>query len=290
MRMITALLLSSITATLIAQPKTAPVDVVVEQVNDRRTNGSFSQLSVTLQLPKIPASDVAASRVLISAASDDSGRNLVGEENREPELSPNMSIAMGRKPAQPASVLFNLMNPSRKATALKEVRGEIELYMPSKDPNSVAEVAKFTSFAGKPLTHKALKANGVEIALLSNAQIEAERKKILDGKRKEFKEMGYEDGEELESLIGNYRDSTLPVEESDVLLRIKDPDARIQEIVYVDGACEVQRGSLRTDDNGLTYLSTWGTKPEAGWTLRVNMKTAKNIVRHAFVLKDVALP
>ena len=58
---------------LFAQPK---LDVNVKQVNDRRTKGSFSQLMITVELPKLKNAEVAASRVLVSSAVDDSPRLL----------------------------------------------------------------------------------------------------------------------------------------------------------------------------------------------------------------------
>jgi hypothetical protein len=280
-----AVTLTLLSTTLFAQ-KAAPVEVKVDQVNDRRTNGSFSQLMIQLELPKVQSQDVQATRVLVAAASDDSGRSLINPEAGEPMLEQNYRRAGAE--SKPATVSITLLNPDRKAKAVKEVRGEIELFMPSKDPSSVAEIAKFTSFAGKPLAHKSLKANGIEMALLSNAQIEAERKKILDAKRKEFAEMGWE-GENLDNAVNNYKDSTLPVDENELLMRIKDPNKRIQDIAYVDAAGEVKQVSTR-DDEGFVYLSTWHGKPEADWKLRVSMVTPKNLVRYPFTLRDVALP
>jgi hypothetical protein len=284
-----ALLLSA--ASLLAQ-KPAPVDVTVQQVNDRRTSGSFSQLSITLELPKVKAGDMAASRVLIAAASDDTGRSLADPQQSEPQLEPNMrrpDAAGAETKPSPATVSVTLLNPDRKATKVKEVRGEIELYMPGKDANSVAEIPKFLSLSGKPLPHKALKANAVEIAILNAAQLEAERKRILDAKRKEYKASGWEDGEDLENMLRSQTESLLALEESDLLVRIKDPNHRIQNIVYVDAAGETKNISTRNDE-GLTYFSTWGEKPQPDWKLRVSMKTPKNTVRYAFALKDVPLP
>lgn len=293
MKTITLLALALTAVPLLAQPKPAPVDVTVQQINDRRTSGSFSQLTIKLDLPKIRSSEVDASRVLITAATDDSGRSLLDPEASEPQLMPNFRLrrsgAAPENPPPPISVDVTLKNPDRKATTVKEVRGEIELYMPAKDPNSVAEVPKFTSTAGKPLAHKALKANGIEIALLSDKQIEAERKRIADAKRKEYKDQGWEDEETLNETIKNMSESFLTVQESDLLVRIKDPNQRIQEIVYVDAAGEEQRISTR-DEEGLVYFSTWDGKPKPEWKLKVRMKTAKNLVRYAFALKDVALP
>lgn len=289
MRTLASLALALFATSLLAQ-KPAPVDVTVQQVNDRRTSGSFSQLSITLELPKLRSTEIAASRVLIAAATDDTGRSLLDPQRSEAQLEPNMRSGMGSNtPPPPATVSVTLANPARKAATVRELRGEIELYMPSKDPNSVAEIPKFLSTSGKPLAHKALKANAVEIALVSPAQLETERKRVLDLKRKEYKEAGWQDGEDLDSMLKSAADSLLTVEDSDLLVRIKDPNQRIQEIVYVDAAGEIKRISTRTEE-GLVYFSTWGDKPQADWKLKVSMKTPKNLVRYAFALKDVALP
>ena len=292
---ILALLLCSTTiaAQKKARPKTAeklPVETVVRQVNDRRSNGHFAQLAISVELPKILASEVTASRVLVTSAVDDSGRSLVDPEAQEPALELNQrgSLEMQEGKPLPVAVSVTLKNPDRKATKVKEVQGAIELYMPSKDPNSVAEVPKFLSFSGKALKHKALAANGVEIALVSPAQVEAEKKKRAAAKQKEYAEMGFS-GTELEDMMKSFLDSILGAEENDIYVRIKDPGNHIQHIQYVDGAGEVKHLSTR-DDEGMTLVSTWAGKPQPDWKLRVSMTTEKNVVRYAFVLKDVALP
>lgn len=263
------------------------LDVSVQRVNDRRSAGHFSQLDITLELPKIKSADVAASRVLVSAATDETGRDLIDRENQaEPQLITNLTS--GREPDANATVSVTLENPARAATKVKEVRGEIELYMPSKDPNSTAEIAKFLSYSGKPLSHKALKANAIEIAVVSPAQLAAEKKKFADEKRKEYQEIGYE-GEALEETVRSLLEYRWSVEANDVVLRVKDPQQRIQEVVYVDGKGEVKRVSMR-EDEGLTLLSTWEGPPQPDWKLRISMRTNKSTVRHAFVLKDVPLP
>jgi hypothetical protein len=265
---------------LVAQP-------VVKQVNDRRSNGSFSSLSITMELPNIKSADVAASRVLVSNAVDDSGGNLIDKEAGEPQLQPNSRALYSDDPG-PLSISVDLKNPARKSKSLKSVSGQIELFMPSKDPNSVAEFAKFTSLSGKTLSHKAFKANNVEITLVSEAQLEAERKKLTEAKTKELKESGYDD-ETLKSVLSSYTDYLLKFDEGDVVLRLKDDGKHIQDITYVDGKGEVKRVSIN-DKDGYTVLSTWGEKPAADWKLRVNMKTAKNIVRVPFSLSNVPLP
>lgn len=272
-----------------AAQQAGKVEVAVRQVNDRRSTGHFSQMGLTLELPKVKSSDVAASRVLIASAVDDSGRDLRDPEAGEPELQSNrMGMGGPEDTTSPASVSVLLRNPDRKAMKIAEVRGEIELFMPSKDPNSVAEIPKFVSLSGKSLSHKALKANGVEISLLSNAQIEAEKKRRADAKKKEYEELGYS-GEDLANVVTSFLESLFGVEENELLARIKDPNKRIQEISYVDASGEVKPVMMR-EEEGLIYLSTWAGKPQADWKMRVSMKTSKNVVRYAFALNDVPLP
>ena len=282
---ILALVLISIAAN--AQQK---IDLSVKQVNDRRTSGQFfNELAIGVELPKFKSAEVAASRVFITAATDDSGRDLRDPEASEPQFEWNQRATMKDAPPMPAMVTLKLENPNRKATKVKEVRGEIELYMPSKDPNSIAEIAKFSTMSGKALSHKALKANGVEITMVSEAQAEAERKRRAEAKKKEYAEMGYE-GEALADMVKSLMQGVLGVEESDLLVKIKDPNKRIQEISYVDAAGEVKMVSMHQDEGDFYILSTWGGKPQADWKMKVSMKTPKSMARYQFALSDVPLP
>src|SRR6185436_16219214 len=220
-------------------------------------------------------------------AVDDTGRNLIDTERGEAELEANRSGSMDPKEKPPVTVSMTLKNPDRKAVAVKQIAGEIELFMPSKDPNSIAEIPKFLSTAGKPLSHRALKANGVEIAQLSATQIAAERKRLSDIKRKEATEAGMT-GEDLENYVKTFEGMQLNLEPSDLLVRLKDPNKRIQDMSYVDGAGEVKHLSWR-EDEGLYIFSTW-EKLQPDWKLRVSMKTPKNIARYPFTLTNVPLP
>ncbi len=279
------LALLAVTGTVRAQQT---IDVVVKQVNDRRSSGTFfNELTIALELPKFKNSEMAGSRVIVASATDDTGRDLVDHEASEPMLDTNMRMSMQDKTV-PAQVSVKLTNPDRKATSVKEVRGEIELFLPARDPNSLADVTKFVPASGKALAHKALKANGVEITLLTPAQIDVERKRRLDAKKKEYAEYNYEP-ETLESVLDSFTESNLVLEENELVARVKDPNQRIQEITYIDGKGEPQHVSVR-DDEGVTRLSTWSGKPQSDWKLRVTMHTPKNTARFPFVVKDVKLP
>lgn len=252
--------------TLAAQAQKV-AEVRVDQISDRRTSsGSFASMTLSLQMPTVMSSTVAASRVVVTSATDDAGNNLLPDSSQEPSFQENLRGEMLPKgaPDAPVSVSLELKNPPRTATLLREAKGEIELFMPSKDPNSVAELSKFLPGSGKAQSSKALKANGVEITFLTPAQVEAENQK-----REEY--------------------ARINLQENEVAVRIKDPNKRIHDLRYVDGNGELKRLSLNESD-GVGVLSTWSGKPEPNWKLRVMMKSPKNTVKYAFALKDVQLP
>lgn len=265
-----------------------PTDAVVRQVNDRRGGKFFAQLSISMNLPQIKNSEVAASRVLVTSATDSSGADLVDRESSEPPLESNQRADLRDKTA-PASVTLSLKNPPRSSKSVKEVRGEIELFMPSKDPNSIAEISRFLPASGKALTHKALKANGVEITFLTKAQLDAERKRRSDKQKKEYEEYSY-DAESLKSALDSFNERNLVLEENELLVRIKDPEQRIQDLKYLDDKGETAHLSKMDDEDGLFRLSTWSGKPQPTWKLMITMRTAKNTARYSFALKDVPLP
>lgn len=284
---IASLVLLSLALPSFAQ-KAKPVDAAVKMVQDRR-NSSFGQLALTLELPSIVTGDVASSRVHVLNAVDDLGTSLL-VEGAEPGFEPNFAAQMGsdddRK--QPASITVGLMNPARAASKLTEVRGEVDLFMPAKDPNGVASFSSFRGATGKPLAHKALKANGVEITLLSDAQLDAARRKLSEEKRKELAGYGYE-GESLEESVQQYSDSLFMLSESDFVVSVKDPKKRIQEIAVVTPEGEAKR--LMTEEIGeYVKYSTWGDPIGNDWTLRISMQTPKNMMRYAFTVKNVELP
>jgi hypothetical protein len=274
-----------IAATLIADIKTN--DLKVMQVNDRR--GKFSGLTVTVIMPSVKLSEVAASRVILKSAVDDLGTNLIGS-TQEPDLDQNTrrKFDKGGEPS-PMIVSFDMKNPPRNAKTLKDVRGDIELYMPSRDANSVATVPKFMSQSGRSISDRALKANGIELTLISSDQFAATKKAALDKYRAEEKAKGL-DGDDLEQAVKNYGEyEYLNPEENDVLAKLNDPSKRLQSITYVDAGGD-EKPVRMSEKNGVTVLSTWAGKPAADWTMRINLKTPKTIVRVPLALTNVPLP
>ncbi|MBI2214196.1 MAG: hypothetical protein HYU52_11170 [Acidobacteria bacterium] len=266
-----------------------PVDATVSQIHDRRTTTMFSQLSISLELAGTKASDVSAARVTVIKAIDDTGRDLIDREASPPAFSSTTGSYIRADAATgPASIDLTLLNPTRDATRLTELRGEVELYMPTKDSGAVATLPKFTALAGKPVANKALKASGVEISVLSPALLEAEKKKASKARAEQLKKEG-SDAETIKWMIESFESSFLTPEEGEVVLKVKDPGKTIHEFSFLDGAGESQRVYARESD-GLTVLSTYGATPAADWALKIALRTPKSMARRSFAVKNIELP
>lgn len=275
-----------------APAKATPANATLKTVQDRRSEGHFPRCTLGIELPDIPAHEARASRVVVMKAVDDLGTNLVREDAAGALLEPTQRGSLGKPkegPAPPTIVFAELKNPPRKATTLKEVSGEIELYIPGRDPNGEAGFPKILSLAGKPLAHAALKANGVEISVLSQAQIEAERKKAGDAERAKARKEGVTDEDTIKSMVEHAVDSFPKGGEGQVVLRVKDPKKAIQDFKMADGEGNPQFNG-KSDQAGLTILEFWGDKPKPDWAMKVLMQSDRSLVRHTFVFKDVPLP
>lgn len=268
-----------------------PAKVSLGQVRDRRSDSSpFKRLEINLDLPEVPAADVVASRIVVTAAVDDTGRNLVPDDSGKSGLQPTQQGRFGgaAEKTEPTTLMLELKNPARKANVVRSVTGDIELYMPGKDPHGTANVPKFLAQAGRPLADPALKANGVEITVVGKEQLEAEKKLRLEKMKQEAKKKRTPP-ELVDEMVAEFNSEFLKPEDGEVVLKVKAPEGRIQEMVYVNAAGEEKRASM-SEKQGFTVLSTWGETPGPDWGLRVRMKTPKTLARYSFALKDVPLP
>lgn len=268
-----------------------PANVKLALVHDRRNDtGFFNRLEINLELPDVPAADVTAVRTTVKAATDDTGRNLVPDDSGKSGMQPTQT-GREKDPAakpEPVKVMLELKNPSRRAAVVKSVTGEIELYMPGKDPNGVASVPKFLAQPGKPLASPALKTNGVEITVLGKDQLEAEKQVMLNKVKQDAKKKGIK-GEQLQEMLTERSNDFLKPEENDVVLKVKAPQGRIQQFAYLNAAGEEKLVGA-SERQGFTILSTWGDKPGPDWGLRVSLNTPKTLARYSYALKDVPLP
>jgi hypothetical protein len=272
-----------------SEPRARATRVSVVSLGDIRGSDS-SRLEIELELPDFPAAEVAAGRLHVSKAIDDTGRDLVPEDDSKASLEPvrqGRSAGPDGKPA-PAVLALRLRSPARRARTLKEVSGDVELYLPGRDPNAVATISNIAARAGKRLENPALSASGVSIAMLTEEQLEAEKKRQTDERKEEARKHGVL-GEMLESMASAFAGAFFAPEEGDVVLKIDDPESRVVEMALLDASGE-DRTTGRSHQQGLTVLSSTHRGPGPDWRLEVRLKTPKTEERRTFALKDVPLP
>ena len=273
-----------------APPKATPANARIAQLQDRRSSGHFARCTLGIELPDIPAVEAKAARVVVKKAVDDLGTDLVPEDAAEARLEETQRGVFAKPGDKTVTIVFaEMKNPPRKAKALKEISGEIELYVPSRDPNGEAAFEKILSLAGKPLVHPALKANGVEISWLSDAQVAAERRKAEAAETAKLKKEGYTDEESIKQLVDGALYSFPKGGEAQIVLRVKDPKKAIQDLKLVDGEGNPAFAG-KSEEAGFTVLEFWGEKPKPDWGMKVRMQSDRSLVRHTFSFRDVPLP
>jgi hypothetical protein len=137
--------------------KGSGIAVSAGDVTDRRRNDNmFSSLEVELKLTGESFAGARGARARVEKAVDDTGRNLVKERSDEPEFATSSGDG--------SPVLkIELRNPARRAAKVRELTGQVEVFVPQRDPAAHARVAKFLSQVDRPIAAPALKAAGAQV-------------------------------------------------------------------------------------------------------------------------------
>jgi hypothetical protein len=271
------------------------VMVTAGLVEDRRTTGRFfGGLEIELKLAGDDLADAKAARVLVKKALDATGRDLIPESQREEDFSETG----GGGP----SLKVSLKNPVRGAVALQEVSGEVQMFMPGRDPAATAAVDKFLTRMDKPVSAAALKSAQIDVRLVSpktyranfeksQAELEKELEKNREALQKEAEKEGA-DAKQAEAFIElakGLMGMMGEVGDNDLVFQINDPQKRLFDIEVVDKAGKKidRNGSMSSGDTRILHFSE---KLPADARLRFLIKTNKSLVRSPFTLKDVPLP
>lgn len=259
----------------------APLTISAGDITDRRRNDNFfGGLEIELKIGGDGAAEVRGARALVKKAEDETGRNLLKEGGKTPDFETSMSDTA-------PSLKLELRNPARKAKTVREVSGQVELFLPGRDPASVARVDGFASKTDKPAVSPALKAAKAEVTVVSRKTYEAEKKKDAERRKKESEGAGI-GGAMVEAFAGLF-EGFLTVEENDVLVKVTDPGKKVFDVdvvdskgTKIDGAGSMTVGTFR--------ILKFPEKLPADASLRVYLLTPKSLVTTPFQLKNVALP
>lgn len=154
------------TGTALAQ---SGVGVDLDDVVDNRISHEMlvGSLELRVKLHGNGLDKAAAARIVVKEARDDRG-NVLSDPKHTADFTPR-DVNSGLLPV-------SLKSPARAASSVK-VKGTVELYVPTRDPNAVVKVDKALAKLDAPLSSKGLKAAKIDITPLSVGGYKAARAK-----------------------------------------------------------------------------------------------------------------
>lgn len=265
------------------------VRVSAGTIEDRRTTGKFfAGLEIELKLTGDDLADAKSARLLLKTAVDETGRNLLPESKPDEEF----------KSINSSELKLSLKNPARGASAVKEIAGEIQLFVPSRDPAATVTVDRLLSRMDKAVDSPALKAQKIAIRVVSpNAhraaakKREAELEKEMEKHKEEMKKEAGDDktAEALMALVKGFSGMMNEVGDNDLILEIEDEQKKLLDVSVVGpkGDTIDTRGSM---SSGSLRILQFGEKLPADAKLRLLLQTPRAIVSAPFSLTNVPLP
>lgn len=146
-------------------PKPAtPIRASVGDVTDNRTTGAFnSECKIEVKFTGDAAADAAAVReVRVTKAVDELGRDLVPKEKENSFSSSSFGSHSGALKGE-----IKLRNPSRNATVIKLIEGEVELFNPTPANGGLLVIKDILKHPAEPVQNPTLKKYGIELIYLT---------------------------------------------------------------------------------------------------------------------------
>ncbi len=269
---------------LVCAATASALDVAVKEVKDSRTTGQFfKNLEVEFALKGAELANAKAVRTSVKSAKDSTGKNLLTEDSS----STSFSELSGFGDAEERAITVKLANPERKAETLSELKGEIEFYVPSRDPAAIVTLPGVPKQLGKPVAHPALKSAGVELTIHTDASYAALRKQEREKQVAEMKAQGA--SPEMIEMATSFMDSMNGGTENSIILLVKDPQKRLIGVDFQTAAGEKieTNGSMTSSDQKTIYFS----QPlPSDYTAQIQLLTDKAVVKAPLQLANVQLP
>jgi hypothetical protein len=270
------------------------IAVELDDVSDNRVSAGpwTGSLELRVNLKGAAVEKASAARILVKDARDDRG-TVLSDGTSKPDFMP--------RDYNSGTLQFSVATPARAASSVK-IKGTVELFVPTRDPNAVVTIDKALSKLDVPLSSKALKAAKITLTPLSRDGYAAAQKarKLDDQQIKQIRAEGKKHGasaEEIETAIGLAKafegmDADLP-EGSVVLSGTKADFDRIfrVEILGADGK-PVPTGSrsVSTRGDASTIMTLQPNEPPPpNASLQIFLLTDKSRVTAPFEL-NVTLP
>ncbi len=269
------------------------IGIELDEVIDNRLSAGVltGSLELRVKLTGNGLDEASAARVLVSEARDDKGNALSTERLLNDFLPRDYNMG---------TLQFSVGSPARAASSVT-LKGTVELFVPSRDPNAEVTIDQALAKLDAPLTHAKLKAAKLSITPLSRDGHAARMKerKLDEAKIAEIRAEGKKQGvpeAEIELAIEMAKafegmDESLP-EGTVILAGTKADFDRIFRVEILGGDGKPldtgSRGtSTRGEDSTMTLQPSGAVPSDAA--LQLYILTAKSTMSFPFELK-VDLP
>jgi hypothetical protein len=271
-----------------AQPRdksVTPVRTTVGEVTDNRTTGAFnSECKIELKFTGDPAADAGSvRRVRLTEAIDELGRDLTIKKDDE---SSSGSFNAGHS----GSVLktdVKLRNPSRNATTIKIIKGEVELFNPTEANGSLLTIKDVLQHPAEAIRNPVLAKNGVQVMYLT--------KEAYDAKKKEIDQKAATDpasqklAEAFGGLFKGMFGGMMSDSKNSIQLYIQDPQKRLMDLKFIDGQGKPLKSRQRwsSGDFNSTGLEA---PPPLDTQLVIQLATPESVKSYPFMVENIPLP
>jgi hypothetical protein len=267
-----------------ASKQAVPVKVLVGDISDNRSTGSFtSECKLELKFTGDAASDAASVRqVRVLKAVDELGRDLVQNATHDSLSSFGSSQRSGTLKTE-----LRLKNPSRNATTIKLVEGEVELFHPTKENGGTLLIKEILKHPSEPVENPFLKNYGIEVAYLTKESYEAKRKQIAEQQKNDAGgKLGDAFGELFKGMFGGMMSSDT---KNSLKLYVKDPEKRVIDVEFQDASGKsLKRGSSWS--TGELRQIELNAPPPADAQLLIQLATPDSLKTVPFKLENIPLP
>jgi hypothetical protein len=267
-------------ATLAQDNTPSQVQVSVGDVTDNRTTGAFNaECKVQLKFTGDAAADAqSVRRVQLTEVTDTTGRDLIPKQTDK--MTPRLN-GFGQA-GNALSSEVKLRNPSRNATAIKVLKGQVEFFNPTEANGGLLTITNILQHPAEPIHNATLEK--YQLIYLTKAAYEAKKKELQDQQSGDQK-MGEVFGQLFSGMFGGMMSDS----KDSIQLYVHDPDQRIIELNFVDG-----------QGNPLKTTQTWSSEdfrstslkspPPADTQLRIQLATPESLKSCSFQTENIPLP
>jgi hypothetical protein len=264
-----------------------PIQATVGDVTDNRTTGAFnSECKVELKFTGDAAADAGSVRqVHLTEATDEVGRDLIlKEDDNRSSFSFDSGHSSGALKTE-----VKLRNPSRNATTIKILKGEVELFNPTEANGGLLTIKNVLQHPAEPIPNPVLAKYGIQLMYLTKESYEAKKKEIEAQQKADAGAAGQKLGEAFGELFKGMFGGMMSDSKNSIQMYIKDPEKRVIDLKFVDG----QGNPLKTGNSwsSADFKSTGlAAPPPADTQLIIRLATPESLKSYPFKVENIPLP